>query len=472
MRRFDPKQKVRAIREKLDHPIVDADGHQIEFMPLVIEQVGHLLGDAGARHFVEYMSSVADPTTDTHSRARVFWGLPEENTLDRMTSTLPRLLYNRLDALGLDYALLYPTIGLTMMGCAETELRQAACRALNNYYSEVYDDYRDRLEPVAVIPCFSPQEAIAELDYAVCELGLKSIVMSGVIPRSADDGGTGRPWIDTLGHGSLHDYDPFWARCLDLGIVPAFHGLGYGWGTRVSSDNYVYNHIGSFGAAQEAVCRSLVMGGVPQRFPDLPFAFLEGGTAWGCQLYADLLGHYEKRNKDAVQRFDPKRFDLELCRELVSEFADKSIADKSEDYLNGAAIMRGAPVDVQGVDDFAESRIESAEDITRIFENQFHFGCEADDPMNALAFDRKLLPHGARLNAMFASDIGHWDVPDMTDVLPEAWELVEHDHLGLDEFADFTCFNAIRMLTNANPDFFADTVIDGVVKKNTATSQT
>jgi hypothetical protein len=212
------------------------------------------------------------------------------------------------------------------------------------------------------------------------------------------------------------------------------------------------------------------MGGVPQRFPDLPFAFLEGGTAWGCQLYADLLGHYEKRNKDAVQQFDPKRFDLTLCRELVSEFADKSIANKSEDYFDGAAIMRSAPLDVQGVDDFAESRIESTADITRIFENQFHFGCEADDPMNALAFDRKLLPHGARLNAMFASDIGHWDVPDMTDVLPEAWELVEHDHLGLDEFADFTCFNAIRMLTAANPDFFEGTVIGGVIRKDAVRS--
>ena len=218
--------------------------------------------------------------------------------------------------------------------------------------------------------------------------------------------------------------------------------------------------------AQEAVCRSLVMGGIPQRFPDLPFAFLEGGTAWGCQLYADLLGHYEKRNKEAVLQFDPKRFDIELCGELMDEFADEIFAKKRDVYEQGAEMMRGAPVDVKGIDDFAESRIEKAADIARIFEDQFHFGCEADDPMNALAFDRKLLPRNARLNAMFASDIGHWDVPDMTDVLPEAWERVEHEHLDREEFADFTCFNAIRMLTSVNPRFFEGTVIGAVADKH------
>ena len=44
MRRFEPTPAIRSIRERIDHPIVDADGHQIEFMPLVIEEIGRLLG--------------------------------------------------------------------------------------------------------------------------------------------------------------------------------------------------------------------------------------------------------------------------------------------------------------------------------------------------------------------------------------------------------------------------------------------
>ena len=40
--------------------------------------------------------------------------------------------------------------------------------------------------------------------------------------------------------------------------------------------------------------------------------------------------------------------------------------------------------------------------------------------MTATAFNTKVNPFGARLNAMFGSDISHWDVPDMAEVLGEA----------------------------------------------------
>jgi len=242
--------------------------------------------------------------------------------------------------------------------------------------------------------------------------------------------------------------------------VPAFHGVGYGWGTRNSPANYVYNHIGSFAAAQEATCRSLVMGGVPRRFPGLRFAFLEGGAAWACQLYADTLGHWEKRNRDVVRRYDPREFDLALCSELLDRFARGRILERRRLYEEGAARAKAAPADDPGgYDDFARSGIARAEDIVEIFTRQFHFGCEGDDPLNALAFDRRLLPHGVRMNALFASDIGHWDVPDLRRVLPEARELVEAGVMSEDDFRAFACGNALRMLTSGNPRFFEGTVV-------------
>ncbi len=51
----------------------------------------------------------------------------------------------------------------------------------------------------------------------------------------------------------------------------------------------------------------------------------------------------------------------------------------------------------------------------------------------------------------------------MTGVLPEAWQLVEHDHLDRSEPADFTCLNAIRMLTSGNPRFFEGTAVESHV---------
>jgi hypothetical protein len=294
---------------------------------------------------------------------------------------------------------------------------------------------------------------------------LKSVVMSGVVPRPVRPDGTETSWVDTLGHESLYDYDPVWAACHETRVAPAFHGIGYSWGSRVSSSNYVHNHIGNFAAAQEAVCRSLVMGGVARRFPELRFTFLEGGVSWACQLYADLLGHFEKRNRDQVHAYDDANLDIDLAVSLFEQYARGRVtgdADRFTTVMRRAAAAARAFDESTETDDFADAAITTADDIVDMFTRQFAFGCEADDPMNALAFERGKLPRGARLAAVFASDIGPWDVPDARDVLPEAWELVEHGHLDEADFAEFTCGNVVRTLTALNPGFFAGTAIEGV----------
>jgi hypothetical protein len=289
--------------------------------------------------------------------------------------------------------------------------------------------------------------------------------MSAVIPRPAGTGGSTEPWIDTLGHGSLHDYDPVWRRCAELGVSPSFHGIGYGWGSRRSTTNYVYNHIGNFGAAQEAACRSLLMGGVPVRFPGLSFAFLEGGVGWSAQLLADLLGHFEKRNPDSVGAYDPRRFDVDLASRLIDDYAAPPMAQLRDRYLRIAERLRDAPPDhPAGYDDFAEAGWRDEDQIVETFRKQLFFGCEADDPINAVAFDRRMLPRGAQLNAMFASDIGHWDVRDFRTVLPEAWELMEDGLVDAAGFRDFTFGNITRFLTAANAAFFDGTVVESAAR--------
>jgi predicted TIM-barrel fold metal-dependent hydrolase len=464
MTTFARSDAVAAIRDRIDHPVVDADGHLIEYLPLLFDFVRDVAGadvQARLRHFNRDRFGADGGFLPV----RVFHGLPAENTLDRMTATLPQLMHRRLDEFGIDFALLYPSFGLTLLALPDDEVRTAACRAYNLYVTEAYRDVRDRLEPVALIPTFTPGEAEAEIRHAVGVLGLKTVVMSGVVPRRVRPDGTEHPWVDTLGHESQFDYDPVWAACCELHVAPAFHGIGYGWGSRVSSRNYVHNHLGNFAAAQEAACRSLVMGGVLRRFPDLRCTFLEGGVTWACQLYADLLGHFEKRNGVAVRAFDDATLDLPLATALYDEYATGAMAG---DHARFATVMERAAdaaraVDATaGVDDFAESGIRSADDIVDIFSRQFSFGCEADDPMNALAFDRHALPHGVRLAALFASDIGHWDVPDAREVLLEAWELVEDGRLDHTDFADFTGWNVVRTLTAANPTFFAGTALGGI----------
>ena len=74
-----------------------------------------------------------------------------------------------------------------------------------------------------------------------------------------------------------------------------------GWHGRESVDSFTFNHIGHFAKASHAFARALILGGVTHRFPDLRFAFLEGGVGWACNLVTDLVGHWERRRREAME---------------------------------------------------------------------------------------------------------------------------------------------------------------------------
>jgi predicted TIM-barrel fold metal-dependent hydrolase len=449
------------IHDALGHPVIDADGHGIEYLPWFRD----LLRDEGGAAAVDSWNvmehgATATRTLDPETKRALglfrvsWWGLPAENTLDRATAMFPALLYERLDELGIDAAIVYPTYGLTVMGIDDPDTRVAAARAFNTYYARAYAPWRDRLEPVAIIPTYTPDEAVATLDHAVGELGLRSVMCTGLVhrPLPGDNLPRGARWLDALGLDSAYDYDPFWQRCVQLGVTPTFHSTGMGWGARTSPSNYMANHVGSFGAAGEALCRSLFFGGVMHRFPELHFAFLEGGVAWAATLCADLIGHFEKRHSDAIAAYDPARLDRTQLRALLEQHGEPEVRARADELDDALHMLSEPDEDRTRLDEFEESGVRSPAEIRGVFADRCFFGCEADDPMWALAFEPAY--HGTRLGAMFASDLGHWDVPDARGVLPEAWELVERGHVTTDDFRAFTYDNAIRCWGN---DMFAKT---------------
>ncbi|MCH2169689.1 amidohydrolase family protein [Myxococcota bacterium] len=457
-----------AIRARLPHPVIDADGHIIEFLPAVRDHLVEVGGRQLAEDFDTMMAArkTLDPLPDAEKRAHglfklTWWAYPARNSRDRATGMLPQLLYERLDEFGIDFAVMYPTAGLAAMGLGPAEMRTAAVRAFNRCAAEMFEPYADRLTPVAMIPMNEPGEAIDELEYCKNELGLKAFLLNGIIHRPlGPDLPRAASWVDTFGPESPYDYDPVWAKCVELGAAPTFHASAMGWGSRISQSNYVYNHLGNFAHAGEATCRSLFMHGVPQRFPELRCAFLEGGMGWACSLYADLIGHFEKRGLPGLHAYDPDLMDRELLEGLFRSHGSTRFKKHLDELEDGLRVF-AEPQEV--IDDFAAAQIEKAEDIRTIFERNFRFGCEADDPLNATAFDTRMNPLGARLGAIFSSDIGHWDVPEMSEVLAEAWELVDRGLLGENDFRDFTFTHAASMWAEADAHFFKGTSVEKTV---------
>src|SRR5262249_6272813 len=139
-------------------------------------------------------------------------------------------------------------------------------------------------------------------------------------------------WLDVLGIDSAYDYDPVWRTCEELGYAATFHSAAENYGLRNSITNFVYNHIGHFGEAGNAVCKALFLGGVTRRFPRMRFAFLEGGVAWGCSVFADLLSHWEKRNGKAIQDFNPANLDRETLAALLQQYGSAAMVSRRAEF--------------------------------------------------------------------------------------------------------------------------------------------
>lgn len=467
-----------AIRAKLNHPVIDADGHWVEYQPILLDYLRKVAGNKAAEGFKsrdEVVGKILSLTNEQrHDEGRAqqaWWPFPTKNTLDRATAMAPKLLYQRLDELGFDFAVLYPTTGLGLYSINDAEMRQATHRAFNMYIAEAFAEYADRMTPVAAIPMHTPEEAITELEH-VKSLGLKAIVMGSMIrrpiPGLARRGERSRAALyDTLGLDSEHNYDPVWSKCVELGFTPTFHSAGRSAGFRMSPSNFTYNHIGHFASAGEAVCKSILMNGVTRRFPRLRFAFLEGGVGYACQLYADLIGHWKKRNAKALEEVNPENLDRKLLRELFQKYWSRDAAEKIngwESVPEGDAVAaQWAARGPQAIDDYAACGIEKASDFRDLFADKFYFGCEADDPMNAWGFNSKVNPYGARIKMLFGSDIGHFDVPDMREVLGEAYEMVDKGLISSADFHDFVFGYPAAFWTALNPDFFKGTRIEAQV---------
>ena len=468
-----------SIRASLSHPVVDADGHWLEFGPLIRSQLRKIGGDKAVEGFSMFPKlvqnqlamSVAERTAHRTAQ-QAFWALPTKNTRDRATAMMPKLMNERLDELGIDFSVLYPTAGLGLPLVPDAEARQAACRAFNTFSADYFGPFSDRMTPSAVIPMHTPEEAIEELEYAVRQLGLKVVMLGSLIARPIEAVAEKTPeaagvatWRDVLGLDSVYDYDPVWAKCVELKVAPSFHSGSRGFGLRISPSNFCYNHIGHFAVANEAVCKALFLGGVTRRFPSLKFAFLEGGVGWACQLYADLIEHWEKRKLDALDEVDPKNLDSQLLLQLAEAYGHEDMisAMREREAMFDTAMPPKAAVDVGGIDnldDYAACRIDKKEDFKELFVKNFYFGCEADDRMNAWAFNTASNPFSAQLHALFGSDVGHFDVQDMAGVLHEAHELVDDGLMNADNFRDFVFANPVRFWGETNPDFFRGTVVE------------
>lgn len=239
------------------------------------------------------------PTIDMHAhlsperykeavRANGDWyGLdegPGELLFGKFAQSLPERLSD-MDALGVDMQLITPTIGFYQYD-NELEMTKRIQRECNDEIAETVQAHPTRFAGMATVPMQDTPSAIAEMERAMVDLGLKGVILSDhVMGRTYDD----------------PDFLPFFAAAEELGALLFFH---QGRDTVVEHRIQSYKLPNAVGNLTERalVYATLVFGGVIDRFPGLkPFLGHGGGyTAYGVARMDKVAGALEGQTSDGM----------------------------------------------------------------------------------------------------------------------------------------------------------------------------
>ena len=111
------------LRARLNHPVIDTDGHMVELFPVIFDYLKQVGGpEMSEKTFASFRRrdnlnwyKLDQAQRRHHNLIRpAFWAAPAENTLDLATAMLPKLMHERLPEMGIDYAVVYPTIGFLL----------------------------------------------------------------------------------------------------------------------------------------------------------------------------------------------------------------------------------------------------------------------------------------------------------------------------------------------------------------------
>ncbi|MBK80382.1 MAG: hypothetical protein CMQ43_05645 [Gammaproteobacteria bacterium] len=218
-------------------------------------------------------------------KAKLFSGglsYVRDNPLD---SYDPRARAARMDAWGIDQAVMFPTIGILPFPTSDQALASAYCRAYNNWMAEFCESVPGRFHAVALVNWYDVESAVAELERCI-RRGFRALF---VPPETVD----GRRPGDSA-------FDPIWRVCEDAGIPGCFHVIVRFGGAAVpfaawhaTSPGPLFGFgLGGTGQLIPAVA-SVITDGLFERFPKLKIVSVEAGCGYAPYLMDRLDAKFE-----------------------------------------------------------------------------------------------------------------------------------------------------------------------------------
>jgi predicted TIM-barrel fold metal-dependent hydrolase len=182
-----------------------------------------------------------------------------------------------MDADGVDYSVLYPTIagvaGESFGRLKDPEFEIACVQAYNDWLIEEWAGHSKRFVPQCIVPISSIEASVAEIRRTVAK-GHRGVIYPAV-PRHLRD-------VPPVNDRS---YDPLWATCQELPVPICFHS-----GCSSELELPAYEGLSpALAAAFTAVARpvgiipvvsNLIVSQILERYPGLKVVFGESSLGW------------------------------------------------------------------------------------------------------------------------------------------------------------------------------------------------
>jgi len=203
-----------------------------------------------------------------------------------------------MNAMGVDYACLFPTPMLFLSAHPVPEIEAAMAQAYNRWLCERVLAHEPRIVSMLYLPFNDPEAAYR----TVQEFGGRKGVVGFMVtsPR----------------YKSVHDnaFIKTYSLIEEMGKVLSFHAA-YNWDDRAlaMTNRFISAHALGFMWFNMVHMTNWVVNGLPERFPKLKVMWIESGLTWAYSLMQRLDHSYMMRTSDCPQL---KRKPSEYMREM------------------------------------------------------------------------------------------------------------------------------------------------------------
>jgi uncharacterized protein len=194
------------------------------------------------------------------------------------------LVRRSMDAMGIDYSVVFPTPMLTlgMHPIAEAEVQLGD--AFNRWLIDRIIPQEPRIKALVYLPFNDPEAACKTVEEFGDKPGVIGFTVTSTRFRAVQD----------------NAYMRLYAMLEERGMPLTFHS-GYHWGdeSMKQCNRFISMHALSFVHYNMLHLTNWVINGLPERFPKLPVVWIESGLAWVPFLMQRLDHEYMMRTSEA-----------------------------------------------------------------------------------------------------------------------------------------------------------------------------